>query len=245
MSEAVEVPPRARPRVTMNMAASLDGKISTVDGGLSTFGGPEDLAQMDDLRASADAVLIGGGTLRADDPPLLIRNPDVRRRRILSKNAPHPWNIVASSHLPEHPGGMRFFREPETEKIVFTTGRVPPERRAAVSRFARVETVASDKRRRVDLREVVERLWALGVRHLLLEGGGRLNFSMLQADLIDEIYLTICPLTFGGRTAPTVFDGAGLTSEHVRKFALQHCRVGSLGDVLLRYGRPVLPPGEQ
>ena len=72
--------------------------------------------------------------------------------------------------------------------------------------------VGTDPTGRVDLVEVVGKLPSLGVSHLLLEGGGELNFSMLQVGLIDEIYLTICPLIFGGRDAPTSFDGDRLHS---------------------------------
>ena len=85
---------------------------------------------------------------------------------------------------------------------------------------------------------------SLGVAHLLLEGGGELNFSMLQADLVDEIYLTVCPFIFGGRTAPTSCDGAGFTREHVRKLALKSHRQSASGEVFLHYavlaGTPAL-----
>lgn len=130
---------------------------------------------------------------------------------------------------------MDFFREPETEKLVFTTERASSALREAAGRFARVEVVALDTSGRVDLTEVLRGLPRLGVRNLLLEGGGELNFSMLQADLIDEIYLTLCPFAFGGRTAPTPFDGNGLPKERVRKLVLRESRVGSKGELFLRY----------
>ena len=134
---------------------------------------------------------------------------------------------------------MNFFRSPETEKLVFTTERTPPDLREAASRYARIEVVPLDGSGRVDLVEVLRKLPSLGVRHLLLEGGGELNFSMLEAGLIDEIYLTVCPFVFGGRTAPTSFDGAGFTREHVRKLALKSHRQSASGEVFLHY--EVLP----
>jgi riboflavin-specific deaminase-like protein len=230
-----------RPFVTLNVATSADGKLAPIDGGKVNFGSPEDRAQMESLRAEADAVLIGAGTLRAEDPPLIIRDPDVRARRVALKGSSHPRNITVCSILPETLAEMRFFRAPETEKLVFTTERTPPDLLEVARRFARVEVVVNDGSGRVDLVQVVRKLLPLGVRHLLLEGGGELNFSMLQANLIDEIYLTICPFVFGGRTAPTAFDGAGLTRDHVRKLALKSHRLSSAGELFLRYD--VLPEG--
>ena len=224
-----------RPFVTMNVATGIDGKLSPVGGGKVNFGSAEDRALMEALRARADGVLIGGGTLRTEDPPLLIRDPEVQARRLAAKGAAHPLNITLGSTLPEGLAEMDFFRAPETEKLVFTTERASAASRAMAARFARVEVVAPDESGRVDLFEVMRRLPGLGVRHLLLEGGGELNFSMLQAGLIDEIHLTLCPFVFGGRTAPTSFDGAGFPKEQVRKLALKEHRAGSKGELFLRY----------
>ena len=235
MTEPRVTAPVGRPFVTLNVAESADGKLATIDGGKINFGSSEDRAQMEALRALADGVLIGGGTLRAEDPPLIIRDPEVRRRRADAKGSPHPRNITVCSILPENLAGMNFFREAETEKLVFTTERTPPDLRAAAGQYARIEVVAFDGSGRVDLVEVLRRLPSLGVQHLLLEGGGELNFSMLQAGQIDEIYLTVCPFIFGGRTAPTSFDGAGFGPEHVRKLALKSHRQSASGEVFLHY----------
>jgi 5-amino-6-(5-phosphoribosylamino)uracil reductase len=235
MTESRIVPPAARPFVTLNVAESADGKLAPIDGGKINFGSADDRAQMEALRAQADGVLIGGGTLRAEDPPLIIRDPTIRDRRAAAKGSPHPRNITVCSVLPKNLAKMNFFRSPETEKLVFTTERTPPTLREAAARYARIEVVALDKSGRVDLIEVLRKLATLGVRHLLLEGGGELNFSMLDAGLVDEIYLTICPFIFGGRTAPTSFDGAGFAREHVRKLALKSHRLSTSGELFLRY----------
>ena len=134
---------------------------------------------------------------------------------------------------------MSFFLNPETEKLVFTTERTPRALIEAAAGLAKVEVVPLDPSGRVDLVEVVRRLVPLGVRHLLLEGGGELNFSMLRAGLVDEVYLTVCPFLFGGRTAPTPLDGEGFPRDRVRKLALKSHRVGTRGEVFLRY--EVLP----
>jgi len=78
----------------MNVAASADGKIAPVDRGKINFGSAEDRAQMEALRSEADAVLIGGGTLLAEDPPLVIRDPAVHSARQTAKGKPHPVNMT-------------------------------------------------------------------------------------------------------------------------------------------------------
>jgi 5-amino-6-(5-phosphoribosylamino)uracil reductase len=235
MTESRATAPGGRPYVTLNVAESADGKLSPINGGKINFGSAEDRAQMEALRADADGVLIGGGTLRAEDPPLIIRDPEVRNRRIATKGSPHPLNITICSILPDNVDAMNFFRWPETEKLLFTTEQTPPHLREAASRYARIEVIPADRSGRVDLVEALRRLPSLGVGHLLVEGGGELNFSMLEAGMIDEIYLTVCPFVFGGRTAPTAFDGAGFTREHVRKLALKSHRQSKSGEVFLRY----------
>jgi 5-amino-6-(5-phosphoribosylamino)uracil reductase len=235
MSENHPVAPPWRPFISLNVAQSADGKIAPVDGGKINFGSAEDRAQMEALRFEADAVLIGGGTLMAEDPPLLIRDAAVQSARIAAKGAPHPINMTVCSLLPAGLAGMSFFNHPETEKVVFTTERTPSDLIAAARRLARVEVVPLAPNGQVDLVEVVRRMPSLGIRHLLLEGGGELNFSMISADLVDEMYLTICPFLFGGRTAPTPVDGAGFPRSHVRKLVLKSHRAGTYGELFLHY----------
>lgn len=235
MSESRREPPSWRPFVTMNVAESADGKIAPVGGGKVNFGGDEDRMQMEALRAEADGVLIGGGTLMTEDPPLLIRDPSIREGRKAAKGRPHPLNITVCSSLPARLARMSFFLNPDTEKLVFTTERTPSELTELAARFAKVEVVPLDRAGRADIVEVVRRLSPLGVRHLLLEGGGELNFSMLEAGLVDEVYVTVCPFLFGGRTAPTPLDGEGFPRDRVRKLALRGHRVGTRGEVFLRY----------
>ena len=95
------------------------------------------------------ALLIGGGTLRAEDPPLIIRDPAVRDRRAAAKGSPHPRNITVCSVLPENLAGMDFFRSPVTEKLVFTTERTTPALREALKSDAAV--YQARRRKRADL----------------------------------------------------------------------------------------------
>ena len=160
-----------RPFITLNIAESADGKIAPIGGGKVNFGGAEDRQQMEILRAEADGVVIGCGTLLTEDPPLLIRDKSIQARRVEQKGTPHPRNIAICSSLPSQLESMLFFRNPETEKIVFTTEKTPAQIRETAKRFAQVEVVSVNENGRVNLREVVERLHRIGVQKLLLEGG--------------------------------------------------------------------------
>lgn len=224
-----------RPFITLNIAESVDGKIAPIGGKKVNFGGAEDRQQMEILRAEADGVVIGCGTLLTEDPPLLIRDKSIQARRTEQKGSPHPRNIAICSSLPPQLEEMLFFRHPETEKIVFTTEKTPPKIRETAARYARVEVVSVDENGRVNLCEVVERLHQIGIQRLLLEGGGELNFSMLQSGLVDEIYLTVCPFIFGGRNAPSSVGGAGFPFDEVCQLQLVSHRAGMNGRIFLRY----------
>ena len=181
MTESHSTAPAGRPFVTLNVAESADGKLAPIDGGKINFGSAEDRAQMEALRAEADGVLIGGGTLRAEDPPLIIRDPAVRDRRIAAKGSPHPRNITVCSVLPAQPRRDEFLPlagDREAGLHHRTDPARPPRSRQPVrpdrGRCRSTRRAASTWSRSL------RRLPSLGVRHLLLEGGGELNFSMLR-----------------------------------------------------------------
>ena len=224
-----------RPFVRLNVAESIDGKLAPVNSGKVNFGSDDDRSEMENFRAEADGVIIGGGTLVAEDPPLIIRNHDVLARRLAVKGSRQPTDICVCASLPPKLAEMRFFTNEETEKLVFTTSRTPSHLIELARRYAQVELIPLNASGRVDLVEVVRRLPANGVNSLLLEGGGELNFSMLEAGFVDEVCITLAPFIFGGRSAPTSFDGVGFTYENVRKLSLKSHRVNPQGEIFLRY----------
>lgn len=224
-----------RPFIMLNVAESIDGKLAPVNSGKVNFGSHDDRAQMESFRAAADGVMIGGGTLVLEDPPLIIRDAVTLAKRRAAKGTLHPLNIGVCSSLPPKLAEMKFFNHPDTEKLVFTTARTPPHMLETAARFAHVEVVPQDASGRVDLMEVARRLPGYGIKTLLLEGGGELNFSMLAAGLVDEVCITIAPFVFGGRSASSSFGGAGFPTESVRKLTLKSHRVNPQGEVFLRY----------
>jgi riboflavin-specific deaminase-like protein len=200
----------SRPFVLMNLAVSADGKIASADRSITTFGSPRDLAHLYEVRATVDAILCGARTIE-ETGATLGNGPDplgaVRRRRKRRGLAEFPLRIVVSGS-----GSIRrtgpIWTAPGGPLIVLVGNAAPKSARDALEALgARVWRSSS---RAVDLHEALARLHREhGVRRLLSEGGGQLNAALLEADLVDELHWTHCPLILGGRTAPSPFDGIG------------------------------------
>lgn len=227
-----------RPFVTLNMASSLDGKTTTFEHQKVRFGSTEDRELMEDLRSKVDAILIGSGTLIADDPPLILRIPKYQEQRKQIKNNNQPINIVASHTLNFTPEESDFFNHPDTDKIVVTTTDADKAKIERIEKYADVVRIEKNEEGFLDVVKMLNYLYKRKIQHLLLEGGGCLNFSMLRESVIDEIYLTLCPFVIGGKTAPTTFDGKGFSKEEVQKLQLEGVRQGQFGELFLKYGVP-------
>jgi len=209
-----------RPYVVLNAAMTLDGKIATVAGD-RRISCDADLDRTHKLRAGVDAVMIGVGTVLADDPSLTVR-------RTRGKN---PIKIVIDSEA-KTPLSARVLRGP-AKTIVATTTRAPKKKIEKLrSGGTKLITCGSKK---VDLKELLKKLGARGVRKLLLEGGSTLNWGMLEQELVDEVRVAISPRIVGGEAARTLVGGAGFRRvPHGIKLKLQSARrVGT--DLLLIY----------
>ena len=137
-----------RPFVTMNMAMTADGKITSVRREEPRFTSRRDKRTMDKYRAEADAVLVGAGTLRADDPPLHLRDPEMKAYRASLGKPEGLLNVVVTASAGLDPAG-RFFTGPEASgRIVATVERADPARRAALAKVAEVWVLGDE---RVDL----------------------------------------------------------------------------------------------
>jgi len=205
--------PRQRPHVTVNMAMSLDGRISTYKREQITLGTKHDRHLMDVLRASHDAVIVGAGTVRYDGFPVLVRDEEVRRKRVARGLSPHPVNVIMSRTL-DLPTNRPIFNRKDTERVIFTT-RVAPD--ARVRRFRRIAEVVLLPRKTLSPTAVLRDLAARGMKKVLMEGGGELHFAFARERAVDEVYVTLTPRLLGGHDAPTILDGKGfLKKDHLR-----------------------------
>jgi riboflavin-specific deaminase-like protein len=209
---------------------SVDGKIATADGRFASFSSRLDRDRMDVLRAESDAVLIGAGTLRAEDPPLQVRDP-ARRRDRREQGRDELLTVIILTASCDLPAKARVFEEPARERLVLTTEDAP--RALAAGLAGRVETLRFG-RGSVDLRAALSELRSRGIERLLVEGGGGVNASFLSEDLIDELAVTLCPVILGGREAPTPVEGAGFDRQSLRRARLESVEQEG-GELFLRY----------
>lgn len=221
-----------RPQVWLNFASTIDGKISTAAREKVRFTSRSDRRHMEEIRAACDAVLIGAGTLRAEDPPLHVRAPDLRERRRREGRDPSPINVVLSCSL-ELPVGGRFFGAPGVRRIIATVEEAPEDKARRLAEVAEILRVGHG---RVAVSELLKKLAERGVARLLVEGGGETNALFLEEDCVDEIHVTLAPVVIGGRDAPSPVEGSGFANGRFPAFELAGCRVES-NEVFLHYRR--------
>lgn len=189
-----------RPFVALKLGLTVDARIARVAGERTDITGPESRAAVHRLRAGFDAILVGGRTARVDDPLLTVRDAPAPR-------VP-PVRIVAdpSASLPVESRLLRTAAEVPVRVLVAPAA--PPERVAALRGAGAdvVETPAGSGG--LDLRSALDILRQGGVRTVLCEGGGRLASSLLEADLVDRLYLLYAPLVLGSGGVPA-FPGSG------------------------------------
>jgi len=209
-----------RPFTTVVLATSLDGKIADFQRSAARFGSPHDKAHLEKQIAQVDAVLFGAGTLRAYGTTLRITHSDLLNQRQQQSKPQQPVHIVCSPSAnldPDYP----FFRQPVPRWLLTTTDGA--NRWQASESFEQI-LVAQDINGAIIWHQAFEQLYKLDLRRLAVLGGGTLISSLLEEDLIDEIWLTLCPLILGGATAPTLVDGPGFLAPHAPRLHLLESR---------------------
>jgi diaminohydroxyphosphoribosylaminopyrimidine deaminase / 5-amino-6-(5-phosphoribosylamino)uracil reductase len=189
---------KGRPYVHAKWAMTLDGKIATRSGNSKWISNDGSRRLVHELRGHMDAILVGIGTVLADDPRLTARPPLPRL----------PTRIVLDSRgrIPLESQLVRTARDVPT--VIFTTATIAPATRADLTaRGCSVEMVTAADR--PDPHEVLRRLGQLRCTNLLVEGGSAVLGSFLDAGLIDEIHIFIAPILVGGDRALSPIGGSG------------------------------------
>ncbi len=225
MHAAYALPDRDASRVRVNFVSSLDGAV-TVDGRSGGLGGDDDRLVMGVLRAMADVVMVGAGTVRVEGyggVRLARRNVEWRLANGLPPTVPLAVVSASLDLDPRHP----FFAEAITRPLVITPGSARVERRAALSEVADV-VVCGDEI--VETSAMLEALAERGLTQVLCEGGPQLFGDLIAADAVDELCLTLSPTLVGG-SAGRITRGA---PESARRMRLVHA-IPSDDFVFLRY----------
>jgi 2,5-diamino-6-(ribosylamino)-4(3H)-pyrimidinone 5'-phosphate reductase len=195
--------------VVVNAAESVDGKLASRERTQLRISGPADFERVDRLRAASDAVMVGVGTVLADDPSLTVDDPDLVAERTDRGDDPQPARVVADSRARTPPDAR--ILDDRADTYVLVSEATPPDHRRSLE--AAGATVLAAGEDRVDLASALDALATEGIASLMVEGGGELIFSLFAAGLVDELRVYVGSMLVGGRDAPTLADGEGFVDD--------------------------------
>lgn len=221
-----------RPFVRLNVAATADGKIDTFERRGASISSARDKERVDKLRADSDAVMVGGRTLHGEDPKLTVKSEALRAERQAQGLPPNPTKVAIASRLELRPD-CNFLTAGPARIMLFTTSQTTPAQ-LDLLRSSGAETYVMDGER-VDPGDALHILKDHGIQRLMVEGGGTLNFALLNLRLVDELTLYVAPMIFGGESAPTLAGGPGLSRNLAIPLKLISSEQWEDGGVLLHY----------
>jgi diaminohydroxyphosphoribosylaminopyrimidine deaminase/5-amino-6-(5-phosphoribosylamino)uracil reductase len=215
-----------RPFVTLKVASTLDGKIATAKGESRWITGPAARKLVHQLRARADAIVTGIGTILADDPSLTVRMGAGPERT--------PLRIVLDPSL-RIPLRAKVLRGRKAPTLIVTTPQAALSRRAALRKIGADVLVLPSRHGRIQWRALLSELGRRGIASLLIEGGAEVNASALCEGAVDRVLFFLAPRMLGGRDAVSAIGGR--SPAHLSE-ALQLKRVS-----VMRVGPDILVEG--
>ena len=216
---------------TAILAMTADGKISDRNLAAARFGSGNDKIHLEKQVSLADGVLFGAGTLRAYGTTMSVSDPQLLQERSRRSQQSQPVQIVVSRSANFDPQ-RRFFQQSVPRWLLTTAEGASLWYDTAY--FERIIICRSDKNERaIDWSEAFTRLGELGLQKLAVLGGAELLASLLAVDLIDELWLTICPLILGG-DAPSLVGGKGWLQDRGKRMQLLEVKQIE-GEVFLHY----------
>lgn len=198
-----------RPFVFINAAMSADGKISTVERRQTRMSGKRDFDRVDSLKAGSDAIMVGIGTVLADDPSLTVKSEKRQGKRRKARKDKNPLRVVVDSRA-RTPVDAEILNKGEGKRIIAVSKQAIVEDVERLGEKAEILICGNEE---VDLKNLLYLLWQRGVRRLMVEGGATLNWSLISQGLVDEIYTYAGNIIIGGENAPTLVDGKGFVVE--------------------------------
>lgn len=218
-----------RPYVLASVASSIDGYIDDATPDRLLLSNDKDFDRVDAVRATVDAILVGGATIRADNPRLMVRAEERRQARVASGKPETPIKVtITRSKLdPE----AKFFTTGGL-KLVYTPSKSAAEIADHLDGIATVVDAGDP----LDVHLLLADLASRGVERLMIEGGGAMHTLFLEADVVDELHLVIAPFLVGDPAAPRFTLPAAYPQNPARPFRLDGTETIS-EVVLLRYRR--------
>jgi 2,5-diamino-6-(ribosylamino)-4(3H)-pyrimidinone 5'-phosphate reductase len=198
-----------RPQVIVNVAMSADGKISTRERRQVRISGSQDFTRVDRLKAGCDAIMVGIGTVLADDPSLTVKSEECREYRRNHGWDENPLRIVVDSSG-RTPMDSSVLNKGDGKRVIAVSRKADPETISVLNKKATVIIAGEDE---VDLPLLMDHLGVMGIHRVMVEGGGTLIAGLIQSGLVNEIYTFIGNIIIGGKDAPTLSDGKGFVQE--------------------------------
>jgi 2,5-diamino-6-(ribosylamino)-4(3H)-pyrimidinone 5'-phosphate reductase len=214
-------------QVIVNSAMTVDGKIATHQGD-SAISSKDDLIRVHKLRDSVDGIIVGISTVLADNPRLTIR---LGRKQPKEK---HLTRIIIDS-MGRIPLDSQILRTASKIKtIVAVTKLAHMNVRRKIKKTGAIVIVAGTNT--VDLKRVLWTIQKMGIKKILVEGGGEINWSLFSLGIVNELIVTIAPKIVGGRQATTLVEGKGYSRvSQGLKLQLKKVRMQNSGELVLHY----------
>jgi 2,5-diamino-6-(ribosylamino)-4(3H)-pyrimidinone 5'-phosphate reductase len=220
-----------RPRIILNFAMTVDGKVSTAKGTPSGFTSSVDKRRLLEIRALGDALMVGRNTVEIDRMSMGLPDDGLRQARTNRGQSPYPIRVVLSSSG-DFPADLEIFKYNFSPILIYSTPRMPASVRTALTAKAVLHIGNNNQ---VQIPEILNDLYdRYQVRTLVCEGGPRLTRSLADLDFIDEFFLTIAPILAGGREAPGVLGAPGSFLPSSRSYELESMKVEA-GECYLHY----------
>ena len=206
------------PFVVMKYAMTIDGKIATVNGKSKWITGEASREHVQKDRNRYMGIMVGIGTVLADNPSLTCRTPGGR----------NPVRIICDTNL-RTPFDCTLVQTADKVKTMIATTKQMEEKKRAYEE-AGIEIIEVPKKEEhLDLKLLMKELGARGIDSVLLEGGGTLNFSALQSHIVNKVQAYIAPKIFGGATAKSPVEGAGV-KEVLEHFRMKNAKIEQFGE---------------
>ncbi|MGW5481447.1 dihydrofolate reductase family protein [Streptomyces sp. NPDC004008] len=221
----------AQPYVLLSAAVSLDGFLDDTGPERLLLSGPEDFDRVDEVRAGSDAILVGAGTLRTDNPRLLVYSEERRAARVRAGRPEYPLKVAVSASGDLDPDAL--FWHTGGAKALYTTDKGAERLSGLLPTDVDVVALGPD----VEWRAVLAHLGDVkGVGRLMVEGGGQVHTQLLQQGLADELQLVLAPLVVGQPDAPRMFGPGAYPPGRMRLLETR-----PVGDVVLMRYAPAAP----
>lgn len=214
-----------RPYVLLSVATSIDGYIDDLGEDRLLLSNEADFDRVDSVRAESDAILIGAGTLRADNPRLLVNSLRRREQRVADGLPEYPLKVTVTGSG-KLSADFKFWHH-GGDKLAYTTDAGEPLLRDELGDLADVHSLGAE----INFPAMLDDLGRRGVRRLMVEGGGTIHTALLSQGLADEVHMVIAPLLVGQSGAPRFLSPAAFPGGPRGRMALAESR--QIGDVTL------------